>query len=182
LSEQNVTFHYVCTLEQAKELVTHFQRFWLTDCGCRLERGTCQRSRTDICLWFHEMTVPWQSPIKEITKAQVDEIFKETQEKHLVTRPFRDETDMKATGGICFCCDDCCGYFLNRAERCDKGSLIEQTDLDICTHCGICVEVCYFDARKMDGNELTINRDECYGCGLCREVCLEDCIQLINRN
>jgi Fe-S-cluster-containing hydrogenase component 2 len=43
------------------------------------------------------------------------------------------------------------------------------------------VEVCYFGARKMDGGELTLDRDNCYGCGLCVEVCPEDCLKMVPR-
>jgi Pyruvate/2-oxoacid:ferredoxin oxidoreductase delta subunit len=181
LSEQNMAFHYVCTLEQARELVDSFDQFWVTNCSCREGRGKCVRSRIDVCLWFHTDVTTFGSGLKEVDKAFVEGILQEAKDKRLVSRPFRYEKNMSETGGICFCCDDCCEYFLNWAQRCDKGIMIERTDMDLCTHCGICEDVCYFNARKMEGDELTINHDECYGCGLCREVCPEDCIQMVNR-
>jgi UDP-glucose 4-epimerase len=184
VSNQDLAFHYVCTWEDAKKIAGQHDRFWVENCGCRerKEEG-CSRSRKDICLVFKGDTQASSgSGRKEISRAELDEIFRETKEKHLVTRPFRNAEDMSQTDGICFCCDDCCGYFLDPTEKCDKGIHIEKTEMDQCTHCGICTEVCYFEARKMDNGKLIIQRDNCYGCGLCTQVCPEDCLQMVQRN
>jgi Pyruvate/2-oxoacid:ferredoxin oxidoreductase delta subunit len=181
MAETGPAFHYVCTREQAWELMQQRDRFWVSNCGCREERGgRCRQSRMDVCLQFRPQTGASGSGCREITREEVQAIFREAETHHLVTRPFHREDDLTADDGICFCCNDCCSYFLNRAERCDKGSLIERTDFDACTHCGICEEICYFGARAMNG-ELIVNREECYGCGLCAEVCPEECIALVPR-
>jgi len=182
MAETNPAFHYVCTRGQAWDLVKGRERFWVSNCDCRESRGGCKRSRMDLCLQFRGETAAQGSNKHEITLAEVEEIFREAERKRLVTRPFRCEDDLTVTDGICFCCDDCCGYFLNREERCDKDVCIELTDMKLCTHCGICEEVCYFRARRMDGDTLAVNREECYGCGLCEHVCPEDCIQMTPRN
>jgi ferredoxin len=111
----------------------------------------------------------------------VEEILKEAWEKHLVARPFRDEQTLTHTSGICFCCRDCCGYFLNPQELCDKGAFIESTDMKACTHCGECVEACPFQARGMREGRLVVDRGRCYGCGLCVSPCLEQCIRMVAR-
>jgi Pyruvate/2-oxoacid:ferredoxin oxidoreductase delta subunit len=118
---------------------------------------------------------------KEISKAELEEIFQETEKKHLVTRPYRNDKDRTKTEGICFCCDDCCEYFLDPKEKCDKGKFIEKTDKDSCANCGTCVEVCYFKARKMQDEELNIDQEKCYGCGLCVDVCPEECVEMVSR-
>ena len=99
--------------------------------------------------------------------SEVKKILDETKEKHLVTRSFRDEEDMRNIGGICFCCDDCCEYFLDPEEKCDKGVYIEDTDFDDCTDCGECVEVCYFDARRMIDDRLATEQEKCYDTPRC---------------
>jgi len=177
MNEQDSALHYVCTRKDAKDMVTNHSRFWVSNCGCRESRGKCIRSRLDLCLMFRDDIDPSGSGKKEISRDEVEQIFKEAEEKHLVTRPFRNEKSMTETTGICFCCDDCCGYFLNPQEKCDKGDFIEKTDRDICDNCGVCVEVCYFKARKMDSDKLVIEQDNCYGCGLCLDVCPVDCIE-----
>jgi heterodisulfide reductase subunit A-like polyferredoxin len=88
---------------------------------------------------------------------------------------------MTETDGICFCCDDCCDYFVKPGEKCDKGDLIESTDSDRCKNCGACVEVCYFRAREVEDGRLTVEAENCYGCGLCTDVCPEACIQMVSR-
>jgi ferredoxin len=178
---KDLALHYVCTREQAKGMVKKYSRFWVSNCGCRENRGKCSRSRMDLCLLFRDDIGTSGSGKKEISESELDDIFREAEEKHLVTRPFRDEQDMTETAGICFCCDDCCGYFLNPEERCDKGDFIEKTAMSLCNNCGECEQVCYFKARKMDSDELFVDRSNCYGCGLCLDVCQLDCIEMVMR-
>ncbi|MDH4222438.1 MAG: 4Fe-4S binding protein [candidate division Zixibacteria bacterium] len=182
MNEKDLALHYVCTREQAKEMVKNLTRFWISNCGCRESHGKCSRSRMDLCLSFRDDIGTSGSGKKEISLDEVNDIFKETEDKHLVTRPFRNEKNMAEAAGICFCCDDCCGYFLNPEERCDKGDFIEKTDMDLCNNCGECEQVCYFKARKMDSDELFVDRSNCYGCGLCLDICPLDCIEMVKRN
>lgn len=182
MNGKDLSFHYVCTRNEAWELVNKHKRFWVSNCGCRESRGKCDRSRIDVCLMFRGDIQSSGSGLREISRAEVKEIFKEAKDRHLVTRPFRNEENMVETDGICFCCDDCCEYFLNPDEKCDRGVLIEKTDLEVCRNCGLCVEVCYFKAREMHDGKLTIDRDNCYGCGLCIDVCPNDNIQLLHIN
>ena len=181
MMDMDVAFHYVCTREEAWELVKRHDRFWVCNCGCRENRGKCDRSRMDVCLYFRDDISSYGTGFREVSLPDVEEIFREAEEKHLVTRPFRDEETKTKTDGICFCCDDCCEYFLDPDETCDKGDLMEKTLSEKCISCGTCVEVCYFGARKMKDEELTIDRASCYGCGLCVDVCPEECIEMVRR-
>ncbi len=177
----NIPIHYVSTHEKARELIDAQQTFLISNCGCREHSGhTCQRSRIDVCLMFDPTDCGSGSGIRPITRADALEILAEAQSKKLVARPFRNET-RDATSGICFCCDDCCGYFLNPEEVCDKGEMIVATDFLICNDCGICVDFCQFHARAIVDGELVEELEKCYGCGLCATVCPEDCIKIIAR-
>lgn len=40
-----------------------------------------------------------------------------------------------------------------------------------CTHCGICAEVCPFNAIKVEENTWIQNMGSCFGCGVCVEAC-----------
>jgi Pyruvate/2-oxoacid:ferredoxin oxidoreductase delta subunit len=180
MGETDLAMHYVCTHERARELVQAQSRFWASNCGCREGRGQCDRSRMDVCLIFNPNDPGSGSGKKEVTLADVDRILHEAQVKHLVARPFRNEARTD-TDGICFCCDDCCGYFLGPSEKCDKGELIAKTDFSQCSHCEVCVDICYFEARTMNEEELVVEKDHCYGCGLCVDVCPESCIQMVHR-
>jgi Pyruvate/2-oxoacid:ferredoxin oxidoreductase delta subunit len=182
MSDDVFAMHYVCTPDEARKLINKHERFWVCNCGCREGRGFCTRSRIDVCLMFRNDIGASGSGLKEISYGQVEMILDEAKDKHLVSRPFRNMEDKTIVDGICFCCDDCCGYFLSPDEKCDKGALIENTFFDECTHCGVCVEVCYFDARKMVGGKLEVEADKCYGCGLCVDICPESCIRMVTRH
>jgi ferredoxin len=178
--KKELAIHYVCTHKEALDLVNNHKEFWVSNCGCRETKGDCQRSRMDLCLMFLADEDPSGSNMHKISYNDVLSILEEARDKKLVSRPFRSE-DRSKTDGICFCCDDCCGYFLNRDEICDKGQYIEKTEMNTCVSCGACVTVCYFDARKIDDGCLEINRDECYGCGLCKEICPTHSIEIISK-
>jgi NAD-dependent dihydropyrimidine dehydrogenase PreA subunit len=183
MDKEDLAFHYVCTWEDAKKIAGRHGRFWVSNCGCREDRGHCDRSRIDLCLMFRD-DIPGSggSGRREISRAEVEEIFQEAKSKHLVTRPYRNEGNLTQTDGICFCCDDCCEYFTKPDMiRCDKGDFIEETEKDKCNNCGECIQVCYFGARKLEEGGLIVHRDNCYGCGLCTDVCPEDCVQMVNR-
>jgi len=180
MTAENTPIHYVCTHEKAKQLVESHSKFWVSNCGCREGRGSCARSRMDVCLMFYPSDPGSGSGKQEIPRQGAQAILQEAEDKHLVARPFRNQ-ERTDTDGICFCCDDCCGYFLNPEEKCDKGELVAATDMELCTHCGVCADACYFKARKMDSGKLVIDEAACYGCGLCRRACPEECIEMVDR-
>lgn len=180
MADANLAIHYVCTHEQAEALIRERSRFWLSNCGCREEKGTCSRSRIDVCLIFNYDDPGSGGDKKEITINDALEVLKEAREKFLVARPFRNLSRTE-TDGICFCCDDCCGYFIDPSETCDKGDLIAETNMDTCMHCGACEEVCYFKARGMVNSALLVELDACCGCGLCVTVCPVDSIKVVKR-
>jgi Pyruvate/2-oxoacid:ferredoxin oxidoreductase delta subunit len=177
---KDLAMHYVCTHLEALELIKGQTEFSVSNCGCREGRGKCERSRMDVCLNFSKQGDPSGSDMHEIDAPAALAILEEARSKKLVTRPFRND-DRKKTDGICFCCDDCCGYFLNKDEECDKGKFIEMTDMNLCVHCGACVPICYFGARRIVDGCLEIDRNECYGCGLCMELCPADAIEMLKR-
>lgn len=119
--------------------------------------------------------------MKELSKELVVTLLEEVKTKHLVCRPFRYMKNPSETEGICFCCDDCCGYFLDPTQKCDKGTMIENTTMEECSLCGICVEHCFFKARTIEKEVLHVHHHHCYGCGLCADVCPENCVKMLPR-
>lgn len=178
--DDDLAFHFVCTLDDAKSLADKHKKYWVSNCNCREHRGPCKRSRMDVCLQFAAHTAADGPGKKAVSRAEVNDILKEAKDKHLVPRPFRNIKNKQKLDGICFCCDDCCGYFLGLREPCDKGKLIEHTDLDACIDCGVCAGVCYFGARSVN-DVLKVDSDKCYGCGLCVDVCAMKCIAMVPR-
>ena len=56
--------------------------------------------------------------------------------------------------------------------------LIPIIDLEKCTNCGRCQEVCRFDAIKTINGQTVIDLISCEGCGLCALVCPVQAIQM----
>jgi ferredoxin len=184
MSDNNVNeipLHFVCTRDEAKEIINNQDKFWIGNCGCRDPKGGCKRSKNDVCLWFENSEGSDSEGVKKVTKEDALELVKLAEDSILVTRPFRKFEDRSQLGGICFCCDDCCGYFQNEDEICDKGKLIESTNYDQCNDCGNCVDVCFFKARTLNNDKLKVERDKCYGCGVCVGECPANCIEMKKR-
>ncbi len=61
----------------------------------------------------------------------------------------------------------------------DTGVLVPEVDLDKCTFCGRCAEVCVWNAIAVAGEKVLVFRDLCHGCGSCSLVCPEGAISEI---
>lgn len=181
MSADDSFVHHVCTHDQARAIIAAHKHMWVSNCGCRKDRGHCARSRIDLCLAFREDALSPSTGRRAIGAQQAGELLREAQEKRLVTRPFSLEANRSLIEGICFCCDDCCAYFVSPDVHCDAGTLVESTDLDACVGCGDCVGVCHFHARSRGDGQVTVNRSACYGCGLCAEACSQHCITMMPR-
>jgi MinD superfamily P-loop ATPase len=55
--------------------------------------------------------------------------------------------------------------------------LLAIIDENRCNNCGICADVCRFDAITVIENQYIINDLDCEGCGYCSHVCPEDAIR-----
>lgn len=175
--------HHVCTHEEARAILDGLEqeRFWVSNCGCRERRGTCDYSRHDVCLGLEPTADSGGAGKREVGREGVETILREAAAKRLVARPFHAQSDGRLAG-FCFCCPDCCWYFQHPGEEpCGKGALVERTDLTACSGCGDCVEACYFRARSIAGGELAVDREACFGCGLCQDVCPAECIEMVSR-
>ncbi len=58
----------------------------------------------------------------------------------------------------------------------DTGVLIPKVNMEKCTCCGRCAEVCVWHAIAVAGEKVLVFRDLCHGCGSCALVCPEDAI------
>jgi len=54
-------------------------------------------------------------------------------------------------------------------------------DNDACVGCGACIDRCWMEALKMDGDMPVRDFNRCIGCGICRFVCPSDAMKLVRR-
>ena len=53
-----------------------------------------------------------------------------------------------------------------------EGAWVASIEQDLCTHCGICIEYCRFDAISTDESGMqSIDPFKCEGCRLCERIC-----------
>ncbi len=65
------------------------------------------------------------------------------------------------------------------SEQRDVAQMIPQFDMDICTVCGRCAEVCQYHAITVIGNQVLIFPELCHGCGSCMLNCPTEAIREI---
>jgi ferredoxin len=174
--------HFVCTKDEAREITGKHDRFWISTCWCRAERGRCARSDMEVCLSFREDSPANPSGMKEVSRDKVMALIENAREWGLVSRMFARKGGDGEVEGICFCCDDCCSFFTERTgDKPARGAFIESTIEGCCSSCGMCERACRFEARVMDEGELVVLRYKCYGCGVCAETCPTNCIEMLPR-
>jgi ferredoxin len=54
-------------------------------------------------------------------------------------------------------------------------------DNDACIGCGACIDRCWMEALKMEGDLAVRDANRCIGCGICRYVCPSDAMKLVLR-
>ncbi|MDY7010120.1 MAG: 4Fe-4S binding protein [Planctomycetota bacterium] len=53
-----------------------------------------------------------------------------------------------------------------------------KVDIEKCTGCGSCVDVCPVEAISLNDGKAVIDEDTCTECGLCVDECPEEAISL----
>ena len=64
-------------------------------------------------------------------------------------------------------------YFLHEEliHYCDVNTLHPVVDELICTHCGLCADLCEFNALAVLPSQVMVFDELCHGCGLCNLAC-----------
>ena len=77
------------------------------------------------------------------------------------------------------------GHIFLKPEITDRrpvGSLVPQVDVQKCTLCGECGEICRYSAIVRVGEKVLVYPELCHGCGGCSLVCPADAITEVSRD
>jgi ferredoxin len=172
---------WVLPNEQLLEILRNSRTFALTRCSCRTRYGRCDNP-LEVCFLINDVAEAHieKGLAREVSLARAEEAAQLAEAHGLVHLTiYNPEQHVYA---VCSCCECCCHdlQFLKkygRQELIAKSQYIAETNLDACTHCGMCVEHCVFDARTMS-DTMQFNPNLCWGCGVCITACPEEAITL----
>ncbi|MBU0755840.1 MAG: hypothetical protein KJ645_11915, partial [Planctomycetes bacterium] len=145
--------HQVCTYEQAEAAIRRHETIYLNDCYCRRPAKDGEKAweycghDLDTCMGFHEPAGDYAKyGFRIIRQQEALEKFEAWKKQGNFFRFMEDEK------WVCFCCACGCEWFRDKEgnlipDKCDKSSMIEKTDEELCNECGECVAVCAYHAR-----------------------------------
>jgi len=157
------------------------------ECSCRHAReNPCQP--TQVCMVIGQPFVDFvlehnPKSSRKLTQKEALELLQSEHERgHLHSAWFKDAF-MDRFYSICNCCKCCCGGIeamvkYNTPMMASSG-YIAQIDNDICTSCGICIDVCHFTALSKNKICAAVDWELCMGCGICVEQCPNEAISLV---
>jgi len=177
----------ISNYEVLKEIInTSEGPFVLLNCVCRqgqdLLGEPCKAtSRRDVCICFN----PWaQLHIdmgwgKEITKEEALDNLQKNQEEGLILM----SNNAQKPDFVCSCCSCCCEGISTINKLPNPADLMPinyyaQVDIDLCTGCGTCSEICQMGAIKLDNDVSSVIRKRCIGCGNCVAGCPSEALNL----
>ncbi len=121
---------------------------------------------------------------KAVTREEAKQELAKAADEGLVHKAFHihlsTELDEEA---ICNCCKCCCGPFQSYHKGISPyhcySSYLAEVNIDTCTACEECVELCPVDAIEIVDMAAFVKNDGCIGCGVCAHQCAEESIQLL---
>ncbi len=148
-------------------------------CPCRMIarfKGKGCDHPLEVCLKYDEIAeyVIEQGLGREITKGEALRIIKMAEEAGLVHFVDNSIEDIKHTCNCCGCACWSVGSIRRRKIPRDvimATYYLRYTDLEQCTGCGDCVEICPVDAVTVEGDHSSVDREWCIGCGICVAHC-----------
>ena len=176
----------VLPFETAINVLEKARSFSLRDCGCRITYKNCDKPlRT--CLGLNEFSdeLVERGVAEKISLEEAKKVLHLTDEHGLVHQALYTDWLKGEVFDICSCCPCCCVYLravLNYGVKhhIAKSGLVAKVDSEKCNGCGICIERCIFDARKLKDGKSFVVKENCYGCGLCTTTCPTGASKLVS--
>jgi Na+-translocating ferredoxin:NAD+ oxidoreductase subunit B len=175
--------------EQVEHIIRSQSKIIVAPCICRKEHeimGNGCNKLMEACLIFGSGAYIYESRGigRTISSDEALDIVKKAVSQGLVPQP----SNAKKPINICLCCDCCCQILKNIKNVEAPAKIVHSNfqasvDIDECTGCQACEEICPMDAIEMDDDKIVagVDLDRCIGCGLCVTVCEFDAISLADK-
>jgi len=169
----------VLPFENVRKIVENARTIAVVKCPCRLSAQKCDKP-LEVCMQLNRAAdyALERGTGREITKEEAIKVLHECKEAGLVHMTGNSKSVEHV---ICNCCACCCIMIPVLLQR-GTGSLgpsryLAGVDIDACTACGTCEEMCPFEAITVEETAM-INEEKCLGCGVCAVACLVEAITL----
>lgn len=148
------------------------------DCPCRAQKKDACLPR-DVCIVIGEPFVSFtlEHHPKKARRISVDEalaiVAAEEERGHIHTAWFKDCMHNRFYT-ICNCCSCCClgmASYFRGVPRVIHSGYRPVIESELCTGCGVCVDICPFKALTLDGDNARVGPELCMGCGVCNTHC-----------
>ena len=167
---------------QVMEYVNQARTVALTQCACREKYQNCDNP-LEVCLLLDQVAeaAAAKGEARIVSVHQAAKAL-ELADRHGLVHLAIHNPKQKPYA-ICSCCSCCCHdmQFLKSYGRSDliaHSDYIAAWDEAACTHCGLCVELCAFEARFWRGQEVAFDPALCYGCGVCAAACPSEALAM----
>jgi Pyruvate/2-oxoacid:ferredoxin oxidoreductase delta subunit len=172
---------WVMPTHQALSILSRASSFALTACTCRTHYH-CDKPK-EVCFLLNDFAdkAVDKKAARKIDFNEARQVLHKTAEAGLVHMSlYRPDQEVFA---LCNCCSCCCHDLqllikYNRTELVMHSDFIASTNETLCTDCGLCTEICPFEARDLTDLKLTFDSERCYGCGVCVPACPENAIEM----
>jgi ferredoxin len=180
----------VLPYDEVMKLIDKSEYIAAGTCVCRhqgdlLDRP-CDKPKDNLCMIFGPSAQFAQSYgfVNLISKEEARQRIDEAEKAGLVHN-YANSKD-RYIDLLCNCCS--CHCFLLRAAKRSPlpsqfviANWVISIDDDACVGCGACIDRCWMEALKMDGDLVMRDFNRCIGCGICRYVCPSDAMKLAVR-
>lgn len=186
---------WIIPVQEVDKIIEKFDDIAVAHCFCRYheyldpDRPSCSQvdPHDENCFTFGKSArhVSQNGFGRLISKKEAKEIMRKSEEANLIHKAYHPRFNItKTETSICNCCSDCCGNSAIKGNNpaINASMYLAQVDLDKCTGCGTCEEVCPAEAIFInDSNKSERIEDRCLGCGICAYNCADNAISLITK-